>query len=305
GEVNIDGSSTVYPISAAIGEEFSKIHPDVKVSVAYSGTGGGFKKFYAGQIDISNASRPIKKEEIEGEILVRNLSYSLKNKEVLKDINLKVDKGKFVGIVGDIGSGKTTLFNLLLRLYQPPQNTIFIDGVAIENIPLEKLYSNIGYVEQSPFLFSGTIRENICFGRDNINQEYLEKIADFVQIKEDIDKFPLGYDTWVGERGVTLSGGQKQRITLARALIISPKILLLDNALSQVDVNTQKIILNNLKSRLTTTKILVTNQFNILRELDYIFVFIRGQIVEEGIHDTLIRKKGMYYQLYQTKLIEG
>lgn len=242
---------------------------------------------------------------IKGEIELKNLTFSLEDKVILRNINIKFERGKSIGIIGDIGSGKSTLINLIARLYNGPEGTIFIDNQPIEEIPLKILRSNIGYVPQESFLFSGSIKENICFGAPQVNQEILDRVSIIADIKKDIDEFPQGYETLVGERGVTLSGGQKQRIAIARAIIIKPKILLLDNALSQVDVDTEKEILKNLSREMENcTIIFVSNRISTIKNADFMVVLINGQIVETGVHNELLKREGYYSAFYKRELLE-
>lgn len=244
---------------------------------------------------------------IKGEVELKNLTFSLekKDKVVLRNINIRVEIEKSIGIIGNIGSGKSTLVNLISRLYKGPKGTIFIDRYPIEKIPLKILRASIGYVPQETFLFSGSIKENICFGSPQVSQEFLDKASIIAHIKKDIDEFPQRYETLVGERGVNLSGGQKQRIAIARAVIIQPKILLLDNALSQVDAETEKEILKNLTREMKNcTVIFVSNRISTIKNADLIVVLIKGQIVESGAHNDLLKMGGFYSAFYKRELLE-
>lgn len=244
---------------------------------------------------------------VKGEVEIKNLTFSLEreDKVILRNINIRFERGRSIGIIGPIGSGKSTLINLIVRLYNGPKGTIFIDRQPIEEIPLKILRVNIGYVPQESFLFSGTIKENICFGVSEVNQETLDRVSIIANIKKDIDEFPQGYDTLVGERGVTLSGGQKQRMAIARAVIIQPKILLLDNALSQVDADTEKEILKNLtKEMQNCTIIFVSNRIVTIKNANLIVVLVNGQIVETGTHNELFKTEGYYSAFYKRELLE-
>lgn len=243
---------------------------------------------------------------IQGEIELKNLTFSFEqDRIILWNLNIKFKKGKNIALIGDIGSGKSTLLNLIVRLYRGPDKTIFIDNHPIEAIPLKVLRRNIGYVSQEPFLFSGSIRENICFGAPGATQETLDKIATIADIKKDINKFPQGYETLVGEKGVTLSGGQKQRIAIARAIIIQPKILLLDNALSQLDADTEKKILQNLTKEMKDCTIIFTsNRTTSIKNAELIVVLIKGQVVETGTHDQLLQVRSFYSAFFERELIE-
>jgi len=244
---------------------------------------------------------------IEGEIEFKNLTFSFEGRGVaaLKDINIRFEKGKSVGIIGEIGSGKSTLLNLIARLYEAQDGMIFIDGYPIKKIPSKILRANIGYVPEETFLFSSSIKENICFGLSEVNQELLDRASVISQIKKDIDGFPKRYETLVGERGIDLSGGQKQRIALARAVIIQPKILLLDNALSQVDADTEREVLKNLKKEMKDcTIIFVSNRVTTIKNTDLIVVIMNGQILETGGHYELLSKGKFYPSFYKRELLE-
>ncbi|SDF47336.1 ABC transporter [Thermoanaerobacter thermohydrosulfuricus] len=243
---------------------------------------------------------------IEGNIEIKNLSFSYKKglPPVLKNINISLPKGKTLAIIGKTGSGKSTLVNLLARLYKVPQDTIFIDGHDINEIPLKVLRQNMGFVPQDNFIFSDTIANNIAF----VNEEPLEKIQEFASmadVHKDIMDFPQRYQTIVGERGVTLSGGQKQRIAIARALIKEPKILILDDSLSAVDTNTEETILNNLREYMKDrTTIIVSHRISTIKNADEIIVLDNGEIVERGTHEELIKLKGLYNSIYEKQQLE-
>ncbi|HCD08908.1 MAG TPA: ABC transporter ATP-binding protein [Thermoanaerobacter sp.] len=243
---------------------------------------------------------------IDGNIEIKNLTFSYKKglPPVLKNINISLPKGKTLAIIGKTGSGKSTLVNLLARLYKVPQDTIFIDGHDINEIPLKVLRENIGFVPQDNFIFSDTIANNIAF----VNEEPLEKIQQFATIADvhkDIMDFPQQYQTIVGERGVTLSGGQKQRIAIARALIKEPKILILDDSLSAVDTNTEETILSNLREYMKNrTTIIVSHRISTIKNADEIIVLDNGEIVERGTHEELIKLKGLYNSIYEKQQLE-
>ncbi len=243
---------------------------------------------------------------IEGNIEIKNLTFSYKKglPPVLKNINISLPKGKTLAIIGKTGSGKSTLVNLLARLYKVPQDTIFIDGHDINEIPLKVLRQSIGFVPQDNFIFSDTIANNIAF----VKEESLEKIQEFAtmaDVHKDIMDFPQQYQTIVGERGVTLSGGQKQRIAIARALIKEPKILILDDSLSAVDTNTEETILNNLREYMKNrTTIIVSHRISTIKNADEIIVLDNGEIVERGTHEELIKLKGLYNSIYEKQQME-
>jgi ATP-binding cassette subfamily B protein len=245
--------------------------------------------------------------EIKGEIIVKDLSFTYPGTsiEVLNNININLPQGNTLAIIGKTGSGKTTLTNLLLRLYNNEQGVIQIDGHELKTIPLEVLRDNIGYVPQDNFLFSTTIRENIAFGIDEFDDEMIVQAAKAANIYDDISEFPEQFETMVGERGVSISGGQKQRISIARALIKKPSILILDDSLSAVDTKTEEEILDNLlKLRGNLTTINISHRVSTIKEADEIIVLDEGTIIERGTHEELLRLRGSYFELYEKQLLE-
>jgi ATP-binding cassette subfamily B protein len=246
---------------------------------------------------------------IQGEIEFRNLNFSYNGTSVLKDINLRIPAGSSLAIVGPTGSGKTTLVNLIPRIYDAEPGAVLIDGRPIRHFPLDSLRRHIGFVPQETFLFSDTIRENIAFGISEENGEAslddIKAAAEAANIAQDIEGFPEGYDTTVGERGITLSGGQKQRTAIARALLRSPRILILDDALSSVDTHTEDKILNHLREIMRgRTTIFISHRVSTVRNADAIAVLHQGRIVELGTHDQLIARNGYYTDLYNKQLLE-
>jgi ATP-binding cassette subfamily B protein len=244
-----------------------------------------------------------------GEIEFRNLNFAYDGVSVLKDINLHIPAGSSLAIVGPTGSGKTTLVNLIPRIYDADPGAVLIDGRPVRQFPLDTLRRQIGFVPQETFLFSDTIRENIAFGIAQENGEAtLEDIkaaAAAANIAQDIEGFPEGYNTTVGERGITLSGGQKQRTAIARALLRSPRILILDDALSSVDTQTEDKILNHLREIMRgRTTIFISHRVSTVRNADAIAVLHQGRIVELGTHDQLIARNGYYTDLYNKQLLE-
>lgn len=251
--------------------------------------------------EIVDGQRNSNVNEIKGTIEFRNLSFSYSNstEPALKNINLKIEKGQVIGIIGKTGSGKTTLVNLLLKLYNAKQDTIFIDGKDINEYSLETLRENIGYVPQDNFLFSATIEENIKFFKNVYSDEEIEDAARMSMIYDSIMEFPDKFDTVVGERGVNLSGGQKQRISIARAIIKNPSILILDDALSAVDTKTEEEILKNLNKIMEgRTGIIIANRVSAIKNADLIVVMDHGSIIEKGTHEELLENKKLYYELY-------
>jgi ATP-binding cassette, subfamily B, multidrug efflux pump len=243
--------------------------------------------------------------EILGEIELRNLDFSYNGTTVLRNISLRIPRGKTVAIVGATGSGKSTLVQLIPRLYNAPPNTLFIDGVAVEKIPLAPLRRAIGFIPQDTFLFGETIRENIAFGVENATDEQVRRAAEISNIAGDVESFPNRFATVVGERGITLSGGQKQRAAISRAVIRNPKILILDDALSSVDTYTEEQILGELKQVMQgRTSILISHRVSTVKDADEIIVLHNGEIAERGSHDALLALHGLYAELHQKQLLE-
>jgi len=244
-------------------------------------------------------------QQIVGDIEFRHLSYSYNGAPVLHDINLRIPAGSSLAIVGPTGSGKTTLVNLIPRVYDAARGSVLIDGRAIQDYPVETLRRNIGFVPQETFLFSDTIRENIAFGTDHVTDDEIKNAAQGANIAADIESFPEQYRTIVGERGLTLSGGQKQRTAIARAIIRDPRILILDDALSSVDTHTEDKILNHLREvMLGRTTIFISHRVSTVRNADQIAVLHGGRLVELGTHDELIAHNGYYTDLYNKQLLE-
>ncbi len=258
--------------------------------------------------------------DVQGDIEFRNLSFHYGNtivaaerrngrshgdEEVLKGVSLRVPAGTSLAIVGPTGSGKSTLVSLIPRIYDAEPGMVLIDGRPIREFPLAVLRRNIGFVPQETFLFSDTIRDNIAFGAENASDEDVRRAAEAANIADEIESFPDGYNTLVGERGLTLSGGQKQRAAIARAVIRSPRILILDDALASVDTQTEDRILNHLREIMQgRTTIFISHRVSTVRNADRIAVLHDGQIVEYGTHDELIEREGYYTELYSKQLLE-
>jgi ATP-binding cassette, subfamily B, multidrug efflux pump len=241
----------------------------------------------------------------EGEIEFRDLSFAYDGRPVLDRINLKIPAGTSLAIVGPTGSGKTTLVNLVPRIYDAVEGSVLVDQKPVSDYPLAALRRAIGFVPQETFLFSETVRENIAFGVENASDREVRWAAEAANIAEEIESFPEQYNTLVGERGITLSGGQKQRTAIARALIRNPRILILDDALSSVDTHTEDKILNHLREVMQgRTTIFISHRVSTVRNADRIAVLDQGRIVELGTHDELLALNGYYTDLYNKQLLE-
>ncbi len=245
--------------------------------------------------------------EINGNITFKNVSFKYKDdlEEVLSNINLEIPKGSTLAIIGHTGVGKSSFVNLITRLYDVTGGEVLIDGNNIKDIPIKVLRRNIGMVPQETFLFSDTLKNNILFGAENKTQEILEKVAGISQLEKDVEQFSKGYETMLGERGITLSGGQKQRTCLARALAIDPKILILDDSFSAVDTHTEEDILISLKEYMRgRTSIIISHRISTVKDADNIIVLDNGIIAEQGTNEELIAKGGIYADLHYKQLLE-
>ena len=242
---------------------------------------------------------------VEGEIEFRGLNFAYNGKAVLRDVSLRIPAGSSMAIVGPTGSGKTTLVNLIPRIYDAAPGMVLVDGRPIREFSVESLRKNIGFVPQETFLFSDRIRENIALGVESATDKAIHEAAEAANIAKDIESFPEQYRTMVGERGITLSGGQKQRTAIARALIRNPRILILDDALSSVDTHTEDKILNHLREVMQgRTTIFISHRVSTVRNADRIAVLHEGRIVESGTHDELLALNGYYSDLYNKQLLE-
>ena len=268
---------------------------------------GRLNRIFAEVPEIFDSPGIIRSVPLKGRIEVKSLTFSLGNGEnrLLQGIDLTVKEGERIVVVGRTGAGKTIFCNLVARILESPQGSLFFDGIEIHKIPLEVLRKSIGYVPQDTFLFSDTIQENIAFGKMDATEKEVAEVARLAQIYDEVIEFPGGMNTVIGEKGVTLSGGQRQRIAIARAILMNPPIFILDDALSSVDIQTEERILEGLEKFLQgKTSILITHRIAPLRRADRIIVLDEGRVAEMGDHNTLLSKSGIYTQLYWQRKLE-
>jgi ATP-binding cassette subfamily B protein len=244
-------------------------------------------------------------KEIVGEILFEKVSFTYPDSGInaLKDVSFSVKKGETLAVIGTTGSGKSTIANLITRMYDPTKGKITVDDVPIADFKVENLRGQIGYVPQDVFLFSDSIRNNISFGSIGLSEEQILKASKDADLHNNILDFPKGYDTELGERGITLSGGQKQRVSIARAIARNPKIMILDDALSAVDTKTENAILNALKKIMENrTSVIISHRVSSAKLANYIIVLDDGEIVDQGTEEELLNKEGPYKELYNKQL---
>lgn len=245
------------------------------------------------------------KSEISGELKFEDVTFVYPDSGItaLKNINFEIKAGQSVAIIGTTGSGKSTLANLLCRMYDSTHGKIYVDGIDIKDYDLSSLRGQIGYVPQDVFLFSDSIRNNIAFGADEVSFEQIKQAATDADLLENIERFPKGFDTKLGERGITLSGGQKQRLSIARAVVRNPKILILDDCLSAVDTKTENTILNSMKKIMQgRTSVVISHRISSAKLADLIIVLDEGEIVEQGTNEELMALNGAYKELYEKQL---
>jgi ATP-binding cassette, subfamily B, multidrug efflux pump len=308
GKAVIDGSITLGSFVAFNGYLMLLSWPMMGIGYVFNLTQKGIsamgriREIFVAQSEIVSASEEGGSVGGMGDIEFQGLQFYYPGAETLslKGVDIKISKGQTLGVVGVIGSGKTTLAQMLLRFYDPTAGTLLIGCHPIKEIPLQKLRSAIGYVSQEPFLFSTSIRDNIVLGR-GVDLD-LEKVVRVAGLRDDIARFPKGLDTLIGERGVSLSGGQKQRVALARALIAKPEILILDDAFSNLDSDTEEEILRNVREQLSqTTTLIISHRLSAVRDADKIIVMDAGKIIEQGSHSALTRAGGVYAGLSQNQ----
>ncbi len=290
---------------AYIGRFYTRLDSMSRIVSVTQKAAAGAKRIFDILDHVASVPEPIKPvhlERIEGRIAIRDIGFRYGNRAVIRNLSLDIKPGEMIGLVGHSGSGKSTLVNLICRFYDVSEGEITVDGIDIRNLKIADYRRRIGLVLQEPFLFFGTIAENIAYGKPDATQEEIIAAARAAHAHEFILRLPHGYDSLVGERGQTLSGGERQRISIARALLIDPQILILDEATSSVDTSTEKEIqkaLDNLVQGRTT--IAIAHRLSTLRQADRLVVLERGQIVEIGAHDELLARQGAYHRLYQAQ----
>lgn len=265
-------------------------------------------EFLDTDIEIHDEPDVVDIEEIQGKIRFDHLTFAYPEtkKPVLSEISFLIEPGQTIGIIGRTGSGKTTLVDLLLRLYNIERGQIMIDDIDIMRLPVKKLRDAIGYVPQDNFIFSDIIKNNIGFSQDEADRDLIERMAKYSDVHDNIADFPDRYDTMVGERGVTLSGGQKQRISIARALLKNPSILIMDDSFSAVDTKTEESILHNLRNlREKKTTIIIAHRISTIREADQIVLLDEGKIVAVGKHEALLEKSPLYLDMVLRQQLES
>ncbi len=267
---------------------------------------GRIQEIFDCRSSLAEATAPQTIRTLQGGIEFKNLTFAYPGEAhpVLDHIDLHIEPGSTVALIGMIGSGKSSIAQLIPRVYDASGGLIAIDGQPVSEIPLDHLRSQIAFVDQEPFLFSTSIRSNIAIGRSDATDEEIDTMVRCVHLTPDLERWPEGLETMVGERGVSLSGGQKQRIALARALIRNPRILILDDAFSSLDIETESIIFDNIR-KLTgsLTLLLITHRLSVTRQVDQIVVMERGRIVERGSHQTLMDNQGLYQRMYTNQAL--
>jgi ATP-binding cassette subfamily B protein len=290
---------------AYIGRFYTRLDSMSRIVSVTQKAAAGAKRIFEILDHVSSVPEPVNPlpmPEATGAIELRNIGFRYGSRSVIRDVSLNIKPGEMIGLVGHSGSGKSTLVNLICRFYDVSEGSILLDGRDVRQISLSDFRRHFGLVLQEPFLFYGTIAENIAYGRPNASRAEIVASARAAHAHDFILRLPLGYDSLVGERGQSLSGGERQRISIARALLINPKILVLDEATSSVDTTTEKEIqkaLDNLTKGRTT--IAIAHRLSTLRKADRLVVLDRGEIVEEGSHEVLMAKEGAYHTLYQAQ----
>jgi ATP-binding cassette subfamily B protein len=290
---------------AYIGRFYTRLDSMSRIVSTTQKAASGAKRIFEILDHVSSVPEPVNPvalPKVEGRITLTNAGFRYGNRAVIKQLNLDIQPGEMIGLVGHSGSGKSTLVNLMCRFYDLSEGSIALDGVDIKQLKVADYRRHIGLVLQEPFLFFGTIADNIAYGMPDASREQIVAAARAAHAHEFILRMPQGYDSLVGERGQGLSGGERQRISIARALLINPRILILDEATSAVDTETEKEIQNALDNLVRgRTTIAIAHRLSTLRKADRLVVMDKGLIVEEGTHDVLIESKGAYWRLYEAQ----
>jgi ATP-binding cassette subfamily B protein len=290
---------------AYIGRFYTRLDGMSRIVSSTQKAASGAKRIFEILDHVSSVPEPVNPvvlSKVEGRITLTDASFRYGNRAVIKHLNLDIKPGEMIGLVGHSGSGKSTLVNLMCRFYDLSEGSIALDGVDIKQLKVADYRSHIGLVLQEPFLFFGTIADNIAYGMPDATREQVVAAARAAHAHEFILRMPQGYDSLVGERGQGLSGGERQRISIARALLINPRILILDEATSAVDTETEKEIQNALDNLVRgRTTIAIAHRLSTLRKADRLVVMDKGLIVEEGTHDVLIESQGAYWRLYEAQ----
>jgi ATP-binding cassette, subfamily B, multidrug efflux pump len=243
--------------------------------------------------------------DIQGDIELRNLTFSYNGKRALNNVSMRIPTGQALGVTGGTGSGKSTILQLLTRIEEPPENTMFIDSVDVRKIDRDSLRNGVIYVPQETTVFSGTVMDNISFMNPEVTEEQVEDAARVAELYREIMAFPGGFDTMVGERGLSLSGGQRQRLALARAVLLKPKVLVLDDVFSSLDLRTESLVLKNLRREMEgRTLLTISSRVPSISGFDRIAVFEKGSLVEIGSHEELMKREGIYSGLYKIQTYE-
>jgi ATP-binding cassette subfamily B protein len=244
--------------------------------------------------------------KVEGSVTFKNVSFSYDSvAPTLNNVSFHAEPGQLIALLGGSGSGKSTIANLISRFYDVTGGSIVVDDTDIRDVSIASLRHNVGISQQDIFLFSGTIRDNIAYGAVNATMDQIEAVSKAAHLHDFILTLPDGYDTWVGERGLTLSGGEKQRLAIARTLLINPSILILDDSMSSVDAETEKLIRQALDRLIVgRTTFIITHRLPIIKNADLILMLEKGEVVEQGKHNELMEKQGVYYQIYESQLMD-
>lgn len=316
GERSLEGTFTVGEIVASFNYLTSSLFPMLMMAgmlgplSAAEASASRILEVLSAEVEVKNTPRIAMPDKLEGRVVFEDVCFSYDGVEceepVLSNINLVAEPGQTVALLGSTGSGKSSLIHLIPRFYDVGAGRITIDGVDIRDLPLEELRANVGIAMQEAVLFSGTIRDNIRYGKPDAEDAEVKKAAQAAQAHDFVEKLPQGYETHLGQRGVNLSGGQKQRLSIARALLVKPKIIILDDSTSAVDVETEARIETALQTQLAdSTLFVIAQRISTVLNADKIVVLDRGRIVAEGTHAELLRRSPIYKEIYDSQLGEG